>query len=115
LPVTERERWLWVGVALTAAVCEEVLFRGFLTLYIGHYLPSLHPALIAVLAGIAFGLAHTYQGLKGVLATGVMGIFLGLVYWLTKSLIPGIVFHAFVNLRVLLVWRGTVETEATVS
>lgn len=27
-PVTQRERWQWVGVAITAGVCEEFLFRG---------------------------------------------------------------------------------------
>ena len=50
---------------------------------------------------IAFGLAHLYQGVRGVLLTGVLGAYLA---WLTissGSLLPAMAIHALIDLRVL--------------
>ena len=54
VPATTGERWLFVGVSLTAGVCEEIVFRGFLRLY----LQDLGLPMIAtgILATAIFGL-----------------------------------------------------------
>ena len=95
LPVTVREARVFRGVAITAGICEEVLSRGYLL----WYLQSLGLGRGAVVVAIvAFGLAHAYQGIFGIVWTGVMGaVFLGL-YLLTGSLVAPIVVHATVDL-----------------
>ena len=95
LPVTVREARVFKGVAVTAGICEEVLCRGYLL----WYLQSLGLGRGAVVVAIvAFGLAHAYQGIHGIVWTGVMGaVFLGL-YLLTGSLVAPIVVHATVDL-----------------
>lgn len=110
LPVTPRERWVYAAVAVSAGICEEILFRGYLMFYLGRYLPGVYPVLIAGLAAVVFGLGHAYQGWKGVLQTGLLGWGLGIIYWVSGSLIPGMVFHALVDLRVLAIWEGKSET-----
>ena len=62
LPVTPRERAWWVVVSVTAGLCEEVVFRGFLLHYL-HAGPWHFPLVIAIIVAAAiFGLQHLYQG-----------------------------------------------------
>jgi uncharacterized protein len=95
LPSTPREARVFVGVALTAGICEEVLYRGYLL----WYWQSLVPPGIAIVAAIlAFGLGHAYQGVRGIFATGIAGAVAMAVYLLTGSLLAPIVLHAALDL-----------------
>jgi membrane protease YdiL (CAAX protease family) len=95
LPSTPREARLFVPVAVTAGVCEEVLYRGFLL----WYLRALMPAATAIAAAIAaFGVVHAYQGVRGVFSTGMAGAVFMAAYLLTGSLLAPIVLHAIVDL-----------------
>jgi membrane protease YdiL (CAAX protease family) len=99
LPRGPQERLWFALVSVSAGVCEEVLYRGFLL----HYgLAVLHLAVgwAIALAAVAFGVAHTYQGLKGIFLTGLLGVvFLG-IYLGTGVLWPAILVHALTDLRV---------------
>jgi CAAX protease family protein len=113
LPATVREARVFRGVAVTAGICEEVLSRGYLL----WYLQSLGLGRGAVVVAIvAFGLAHAYQGIRGIVWTGVMGgVFLGL-YLLTGSLVAPIVVHATVDLaNGLMAYRVLQRTETAAS
>jgi membrane protease YdiL (CAAX protease family) len=113
LPATVREARVFRGVAVTAGICEEVLSRGFLL----WYLQSLGLGRGAVVVAIvAFGLAHAYQGIRGIVWTGVIGsVFLGL-YLLTGSLVAPIVVHATVDLaNGLMSYRLLQRTETAAS
>jgi len=102
LPWTPQERLWWWPVCITAGVCEEVLYRGFLLHYF-HTAPfhlTLTRALIV--ASVIFGIGHLYQGIKGALATAILGFALAVVFVLTGSLLIPMVAHALVDLRVLL-------------
>jgi len=94
LPHTRQELLLFLRLALTAGVCEELLYRGYLIWYLSHWL-SIYPA--AALASLLFGIGHAYQGWRGVLTTGFVGAFLAAVYLLTGSLYPGMAFHALMD------------------
>jgi membrane protease YdiL (CAAX protease family) len=96
LPRTPGERAWFVGVAITAGVCEEILYRGYLPWYLGGLLG--HMLLGFALATIAFGLGHAYQGRGGVIVTGVLGTFLSGVVVLTHSLVPGQLLHTMIDL-----------------
>jgi membrane protease YdiL (CAAX protease family) len=102
LPVTAAERRSFVGVAVTAGIAEEVVFRGFLLVYLTDVLSMpVGPAMLV--SAVLFGLAHAYQGPVGVLLTGLAGYWLAGLYVLTGSLLLPIVLHALVDLRLLLV------------
>jgi membrane protease YdiL (CAAX protease family) len=96
LPRTREELRLFYAVSVTAGVCEELLYRGYLLWYFGHGL-SIFPAL-AVAAAI-FGFGHAYQGWKGVLGTTLVGALLGTVYLLSGSLWPAMLIHAITDIH----------------
>jgi membrane protease YdiL (CAAX protease family) len=103
LPRSPAERRLFSVVGVTAGVCEEWLYRGFflaVVAAVGGGLPTL--ALVAV-GAVAFGLAHAYQGLPGVVLTGVLGGLFAALYLDTGSLLLPVLLHAAVDLRFLLV------------
>jgi membrane protease YdiL (CAAX protease family) len=53
--------------------------------------------LAALLSALLFGAAHAYQGLAGVIRTGLFGLFFTAIVLLTRSLWPAIVLHAVVD------------------
>jgi membrane protease YdiL (CAAX protease family) len=58
---------------------------------------------LVVIAALAFGLAHAYQGRAGVLTTGVLGGVMAALYLQTGSLLLPVLLHAAIDLRFLLV------------
>jgi membrane protease YdiL (CAAX protease family) len=103
LPRTTAERRLFAAVAVTAGVAEEVVFRGFLLVYLTEVVPQTSVGVAMVASSVLFGLAHTYQGALGVLLTGLAGYWLAGLFVLTGSLVLPVVVHALVDLRLLLV------------
>jgi len=104
------ERTLFAGVALTAGICEEFLFRGFaitgLMLLVttasspvegSIAFPEVSAWAAAVIASVIFGASHAYQGVAGALSTFVVGLVFSLVYLATGSLFPTVVAHAVVD------------------
>lgn len=105
LPRDRRERRLFAALAVTAGVCEEILFRGFLLFYLQEVFPGFGVVGAVVVSSAIFGLVHFYQGIKGVLATGVFGAGMAILYVASGSLIAPIILHALLDLRVLLLHR----------
>ena len=97
LPVTRAEWPGFVPLALTAGICEELLFRGFLLWVLAHLLPSWW--LAALVQAALFGVAHLYQGPRGVLTTFFVGAFLTGVVWISGSLWPAMLAHALLDLN----------------
>ena len=101
LPSTRAERRAFVAVAVTAGVSEEVLYRWFLPLYVRWLAPGLGaPALVAI-TGLAFGAVHWYQGRWGVIATTLAGVGFGAVTMATGTLLPAVIVHTLVDLRII--------------
>lgn len=103
LPRSTSERRLFAVVGVTAGVCEEWLYRGFFLAVVSALAPGLPAVLLVVVAAVAFGLAHGYQGRTGMLTTGVLGGVLAGVYLSTGSLLLPVLLHAAIDLRFLLV------------
>lgn len=96
LPHTRQELAWFCALSITAGICEEILYRGFMLWYLGHGFHWIN----AMLVGAAvFGLGHSYQGWRGVLVTAAAGLFFGLVYWVTGSLLAPMVIHALMDLH----------------
>jgi|SRR5579859_3570624 len=96
LPHSGREMALFGLLSLTAGVCEEFIYRGFVCGALLH----VHAPAWAVLciSSILFGLAHAYQGRGGVVGTLLLGTVFGLTRILYDSLVPVILWHAAVDL-----------------
>jgi uncharacterized protein len=91
IPLTTGD-WIWfVPVAATAGLCEEFLYRGYalnvVTQLTGHVFYGV------ALSTIAFGLAHAYQGIRGIVGTAIIGALFAAIYLLTGSLWPCIIGH----------------------
>ncbi len=97
LPHTRRELRAFDAVSVTAGICEEIIYRGFLIAYLMAVLTT--PFWIAALLScLVFGLSHNYQGPAGILRTAAVGGVLALLYGLTGSLLAPMVFHAVMDI-----------------
>ena len=93
-----REEWPgFASLAITAGICEELLFRGFVTWWLLHYLPVFWLAVLA--QAVLFGLAHAYQGPRGMFMAGAFGLFLGGIVWVTGSVWAAMILHALMDLH----------------
>ncbi len=100
LPATPQERTLYAGVAVTAGVVEELLFRGFLMQYaIGTLGWSWQSAALA--SAVAFGVSHLYQGPVTAGTAALIGLGFAESYALTASLLVPVLLHTALDLRVL--------------
>jgi membrane protease YdiL (CAAX protease family) len=95
MPQTDSEKRTFAALAITAGICEEVLYRGFLIWYFGMFAGLFAGALLSVLV---FGLAHAYQRKEGIVKTGVMGFVLAGIYLWSGSLIGPMLLHAITDL-----------------
>ncbi len=84
---------LWVALSVSAGICEEALYRGYLQRQF-MALTKNAPAGI-LLSGAAFGCAHSYQGLRWAVVIGLEGALLGAMAHWRKSVRPGMIAHAF--------------------
>jgi membrane protease YdiL (CAAX protease family) len=101
LPTGRRDRRAWVLLSVTAGITEEITYRGLTLLAVAVAVPvGRVPAMVIVAA--LFGLAHAYQGIGGVAVTALAGGLLAGIYLATGSLVPGMVLHALIDLRALL-------------
>jgi membrane protease YdiL (CAAX protease family) len=105
LPVTPEERAWFALVSVTAGICEEILYRGFLIRYLsnGPWHAGLWIAL--AIASISFGLAHGYQGLSGIIGAAVVGAVMAVLFVASGSLWLPMALHAIIDLRILLLLR----------
>lgn len=101
LPRTRGERHTFAGLAVTAGVCEEVVYRGFGSAAVRAVSPHASKPTIVVVTAAAFGLVHLYQGPRGVLLTGLVGAYLAWLTVSTGNLLPAMVVHAVLDLRIL--------------
>jgi membrane protease YdiL (CAAX protease family) len=95
VPHTAGEYRWFIAVSWTAGICEELLYRGVLTWVITSYVGVVAAQLIAA---AVFGLAHAYQGPKGIVKTGAVGLVMGLIVLATGWLCPAMIIHALVDL-----------------
>jgi hypothetical protein len=96
LPHTRGELAHFGLVSVSAGLGEELLFRGFVFAYLDALVPVV-PAL--VLSSALFGMAHAYQGNRGVLQTGLVGLVLGGFFLLSGSLWVPMLLHAAVDMN----------------
>jgi membrane protease YdiL (CAAX protease family) len=99
LPRNRGELPYGAGLALTAGVVEELLFRLALPAAIFGVTGS--GILAFGIAAVVFGLLHIYQGPQGILFAFLLGLVFTALYVLSGSIVVPIVLHALIDLRSL--------------
>jgi uncharacterized protein len=92
LPQGPVETGVWIVLCTTAGFCEEFIFRGYLQRQLLALTGRVDLAI--VFQAMVFGLAHMYQGFKGVITIGIYGAMFGVLAAVRKSLRPGMMQHA---------------------
>jgi uncharacterized protein len=93
LPHRGIELTLWIALSVTAGICEETIFRGYLQRQFMALTKSA-PAGIVLSAAI-FGAAHAYQGFRMVILIGLYGAMFGILAYWRGSVRPGMIAHAW--------------------
>jgi membrane protease YdiL (CAAX protease family) len=86
------ESVLWVFVSVTAGVCEEIVFRGYLQRQLAALTGSVTAGIL--LQAIAFGISHGYQGRAPMAIAGSYGLVLGVLAWWRGNIRAGALAHA---------------------
>lgn len=92
LPQRALEILLWIGVSISAGICEELVFRGYFQRQFQAYTNSRWIAWF--LQAALFGVSHGYQGVQACLRIAAYGGLFGLLAIWRRSLRPGMMAHA---------------------
>jgi hypothetical protein len=93
LPHGGVEITLWLALSVTAGICEETIFRGYLQ---RQMMALTHSAPAGILiSAAAFGAAHAYQGFRRVILIGAFGAMFGILAHWRRSVRPGMIAHAW--------------------
>jgi hypothetical protein len=96
LPHSGVERLWWSGFALSAGVCEELVYRGYL---LRQFRALTHSALAALaLQATAYALAHLVLPAPMIASVALLGLYLGALAVWQKSLVPGMIAHVGIGL-----------------
>jgi sodium transport system permease protein len=91
---------MYLLMGILPAICEELAFRGLLL----HGLRNrFHPIVRCLFVGIVFGVFH--YALFRIAPTALLGVILTMIALMTRSILPGILFHAANNS--FAIWMGT--------
>ncbi len=93
LPHSGAEIALWVALSVTAGICEETIFRGYLQ---RQFIAMTKNASVGiVLSAVAFGAAHAYQGPRFVVLISLFGAMFGILAYWRGTVRPGMIAHAW--------------------
>ena len=87
------EIFFWILLSVSAGICEEVVYRGYLQKQFAVATRSI--ALGVILQGAVFGLSHTYQGWKQVMVITALGVLYGAFAAWRRNLRANIIAHAW--------------------
>lgn len=98
----DAREWAWgTLMSLFAGAGEEIVFRLLFPIVLFSLTHSLVAAVL--IAVVAFGIGHAYQGLAGVIMTAAIGALMFGIYAATRSLWLVAAFHAVVDLRAIVI------------
>lgn len=92
-PASVLELVVWIALSISAGICEELIFRGYLQQQLAALTRRVWIG--AALSAIIFGLAHGYQGASGVLLITLYGAFFSILALRRRSLRAGMFAHAW--------------------
>jgi len=99
LPQSLAEVLVWIATCITAGICEEMAFRGYLQRQFQALTGKVAWAIL--LQALVFGIAHGYQGWRNVIVISVLGVLYGALAAWRKNLRANMIAHAWAD-----VWEG---------
>ena len=98
LPENLREMRYWVPISLLAGLSEECAYRGVSYQAMRDFT---HSATVAVLVCVvAFAVAHSMQGWRGIVGTGLIALIMHGIVYFTQGLYLAIALHAAYDLAI---------------
>jgi hypothetical protein len=91
LPHTPAQIAVYFLLTVTAGICEEIIFRGYLQRQFSFFFKNV--VVGVMLQGVIFGASHGYQGPKYILIIVVYGVLFGVLAQWRHSLRPGMIAH----------------------
>ncbi len=110
LPRDRGDRWAFVGVALTAGITEEWIYRGYALWALSEWWGGRAWAAAAVVA-FAFGMLHAYQRAIGIVRATLLGFVMAVPVIAGGGLLAAMIAHAGVDLVTGLGWRRFLPEE----
>ena len=92
-PVTGFEMLLFLVLSVSAGICEELVFRGYLQQQFARMGRRIWVGV--TLSALVFGGAHGYEGVAGVLLIAAYGAMFGVLALLRRGLRAGMIAHAW--------------------
>ena len=92
-PVTAVEMMLFLVLSISAGICEELVFRGYLQQQFARMGRRVWVGV--ALSALVFGGAHGYEGVAGILLIAVYGAMFGMLALLRRGLRTGMIAHAW--------------------
>jgi membrane protease YdiL (CAAX protease family) len=92
-PSSPGELVVWIALSISAGICEELIFRGYLQQQFTALTRRIW--LGVAVSAVFFGLAHGYEGISGMLLIVLYGAFFGILASLRRSLRAGMFAHAW--------------------
>jgi membrane protease YdiL (CAAX protease family) len=86
---------IWIGLSITAGICDEMTFRG----YPQRHLHALSGSIVVAVVGqgLVSGLFHSYQGWKNVIVVSGLGVLYGALAGWRGNLRANIIVHAWAD------------------
>lgn len=103
LPIGLREKSAWLLLALSAGICEEIVFRGYLQRQFTALTRSAAAGLIV--QAVIFGVGHLYQGWKLAIVITAYGLLYGVLVLVQRHLRSAMLAHAWADLIILTPFR----------
>ncbi|MGH9756169.1 MAG: CPBP family intramembrane glutamic endopeptidase [Candidatus Acidiferrales bacterium] len=98
-PQDHSERLAFFALVVTVAICEELIYRGFVQRVFQDWAGD--DALVGIAASaVFFSLAHLYQGRRGLISTLIVGVLFSAVRDVTGSLLAPVFAHFVTDLTV---------------
>lgn len=97
VPHDNRDAQWWTGLSITAGICEEIIYRGFMITVIA---ASVGTWVAVGVSAVVFGLGHAYQGPSSILKTAAIGVAMGVLFVVTGSLWAPMLLHVVYDLTI---------------
>jgi uncharacterized protein len=82
---------IWIGLSLSAGICEEIVFRGYLQRQLAALSGSTWLAILG--QAIVFGIAHGYEGVSAVIRIVVFALAMGILAQWRGNIRAGMLAH----------------------
>lgn len=98
LPESYRELPAYTLLCLSAAICEEIMYRGFMVNFYINPMKDGFPWIAVFLPAVMFSIAHFYQGYEAMGKIFILSALFGVIFIFSKSLLIVVILHFLIDL-----------------